>query len=164
MNKKPILDACCDGRMFWFDKHNPSAVFCDNREFSGKLCDGRTFEVKPDIIADFTALPFEAGVFKLVVFDPPHILHGGDDAWIVKKYGRLPAEWENTLKAGFSECMRVLDDYGILVFKWCEDQIPVSKIVQVIGITPLFGHKSGRTGKTHWLCFMKLPETGGHTE
>lgn len=164
MNEKLILDACCGGRMFWFDKQNPLTVFCDNREFSGELCDGRTFEVKPDIIADFTALPFENGSFRLVVFDPPHILRGGDDAWIVKKYGRLPADWENTLQSGFAECMRVLNDYGILIFKWCEDQIPVSKIVQVVGATPLFGHKSGRTGKTHWLCFMKLPEKGGQAQ
>lgn len=164
MPEKLILDACCGGRMFWFDKQNPLTVFCDNREFSGELCDGRTFEVKPDVIADFTALPFENGSFHLVVFDPPHILRGGDGAWIVKKYGRLPADWENTLKAGFSECMRVLSDYGILIFKWREDQIPVSKIVQAIGTAPLFGHKSGRTGKTHWLCFMKLPEGGGQAQ
>jgi hypothetical protein len=44
--------------MFWFDKINDDALFCDNREFSGVLCDGRQFEVKPDILADFTSLPF----------------------------------------------------------------------------------------------------------
>lgn len=161
MNEKLILDACCGGRMFWFDKQNPLAVFCDNREFSGELCDGRTFEVKPDILADFTSLPFEDNTFRLVVFDPPHIMRGGDEAWIVKKYGRLPTDWERTIKAGFDECMRVLDAHGILIFKWCEDQIPVSKIIQVIGTAPLFGHKSGRTGKTHWMCFMKLSTGGG---
>jgi hypothetical protein len=162
MIEKPILDACCGGRMFWFDKQNPLTVFCDNREFSGELCDGRAFEVKPDTVADFTALPFADNAFKLVVFDPPHILRGGDEAWIVKKYGRLPADWESTLKAGFNECMRVLDNYGVLIFKWCEDQIPVSKILQTIGAAPLFGHKSGRMGKTHWLCFMKIPTEEVH--
>lgn len=144
--------------MFWFDKQNPLALFCDNREFEGELCDGRTFEVKPDMLADFTALPFGDNTFKLVVFDPPHILRGGDEAWIIKKYGRLPADWESTISAGFKECMRVLDTHGVLIFKWCEEQIPVSKILQVIETTPLFGHKSGRHGKTHWLCFMKLED------
>lgn len=31
---KPILDACCGGRMFYFDKNNPNVLFtdiwCDN--------------------------------------------------------------------------------------------------------------------------------------
>ena len=157
MNNKPILDVCCGGRMFWFDKQNPFTIFCDNRELADNLCDGRTFRVKPDMLADFTVLPFADGAFKLVVFDPPHIVNGGDTAWMVKKYGRLPKDWEPVLHAGFTECMRVLDDYGVLIFKWCEDQIPVSKILHVINTQPLFGHKSGRAGKTHWLCFMKLP-------
>lgn len=26
---KIILDACCGSRMFWFDKHNPFALFVD---------------------------------------------------------------------------------------------------------------------------------------
>jgi len=28
---KFILDACCGGRMFWFDKHHPNALYIDNR-------------------------------------------------------------------------------------------------------------------------------------
>jgi hypothetical protein len=158
MTEKLILDACCGGRMFWFDKQNPLAVFCDNRTFSGELCDGRTFVVNPDVVADFTALPFDSNTFRLVVFDPPHILRGGDSAWMVKKYGRLPTEWESTIRKGFDECMRVLDTYGILVFKWCEIQIPLSKILQVVDVDPLFGHKSGRANKTHWLCFIKTQQ------
>lgn len=38
--EKPILDPCCGGRMFYFDKQNPHVLFCDNREFEGAL--GRT--------------------------------------------------------------------------------------------------------------------------
>lgn len=29
---KPILDACCGSKMFWFDKQNPHVEFCDIRE------------------------------------------------------------------------------------------------------------------------------------
>jgi len=158
--EKLILDACCGGKMFWFDKQNPLVMFCDNREFSGELCDGRTFEVKPDMLADFTNLPFEDGTFKLVVFDPPHLLRVGNESWLAKKYGKLPPEWESTIRKGFHECMRVLDTYGILIFKWCEEQIKVSKIIEVIEAMPLFGHKSGKAANTQWLCFMKLPKEG----
>jgi 23S rRNA G2069 N7-methylase RlmK/C1962 C5-methylase RlmI len=157
MTNKPILDACCGGRMFWFDKQNPLAVFCDNREFTDTLCDGRVFEVKPDILADFTSLPFEDGAFKLVVFDPPHLLKSSAKSWLTKKYGNLFVDWEDDLSQGFSECMRVLDDYGILIFKWSENDITVKRILEVIKATPLFGHKSGQTSKTHWMCFMKMP-------
>jgi hypothetical protein len=157
MTNKPILDACCGGRMFWFDKQNPLAVFCDNREFTDTLCDGRVFEVKRDILADFTSLPFEDGAFKLVVFDPPHLTGGGAKSWLVKKYGKLPADWEDTILRGFNECMRVLDDYGILIFKWGEEDISVGQNLKVIRRSPLFGHKSGRMNRTHWMCFMKTP-------
>lgn len=30
-NGKLILDACCGSRMFWFNKHNPLALFVDKR-------------------------------------------------------------------------------------------------------------------------------------
>jgi 23S rRNA G2069 N7-methylase RlmK/C1962 C5-methylase RlmI len=111
--------------------------------------------VKPDFKADFTALPFADESFKLVVFDPPHLIRGGDSSWLVKKYGRLPKEYGPVIKDGFSECMRVLEPFGVLIFKWCEDQIRVSEIIETVGRQPLFGHKSGKAQKTHWLCFMK---------
>jgi hypothetical protein len=54
--------------------------------------------------------------------------------------------------------MRVLENYGTLIFKWNESQIPLAKILEVIKVKPLFGHTSGRSGKTKWLCFMKIPQ------
>lgn len=71
---KPILDACCGSRMFWFDKSNEDAVFMDNRELEATLCDGRKLIVSPDLKADFTDMPFADDSFYLVVFDPPPIL------------------------------------------------------------------------------------------
>lgn len=153
---KPIIDVCCGSKMFWFDKDNDNVVFCDNRTLTDTLCDGRKLEIKPDVICDFTNLPFQDKSFKLVVFDPPHLLHIGQNSWMAKKYGKLNDNWPQLIKDGFNECMRVLDDYGILIFKWSETQIPVSKIIKAIGIEPLFGHKSGKSNKTHWLCFMKF--------
>lgn len=73
------------------------------------------------------------------------------------KFERLSNTWQEDLKAGFDECMRVLTDYGTLIFKWSEIQIPTRKVIEVIGQQPLFGHISGRQSKTHWMAFLKVP-------
>lgn len=155
--KKPILDACCGGRMFWFDKNNPDVLFCDNRKETHTLCDKRRLKIEPDIVCDFTALPFADKQFKLVVFDPPHLVKLGENSWMAKKYGKLPENWRPLIKNGFNECMRVLDDYGVLIFKWSETQIKTSEILKAIETEPLFGDRGG-LGQTHWLCFMKNGE------
>lgn len=82
---KRILDACRGSRMFWFDKENEDVTFMDKRQFTDKLCDGRTLEVNPDIVADFRDMPFADESFYLVVFDPPHLINAGDESWLTKK-------------------------------------------------------------------------------
>lgn len=149
---KPILDACCGSRMFWFDKENEDVLFMDKRKFSDKLSDGRILEVNPDIQADFRNMPFEDNSFYLVVFDPPHLSKVGENSWLAKKYGRLDDLWPHDIRQGFNECMRVLKPNGTLIFKWNEDQIPLSEVLQAIDHKPLFGN---RRAKTHWLAFMK---------
>lgn len=153
---KIILDACCGSRMFWFDKENTHVLYADIREEEHILCDGRKLVIKPDIIADFTDMPFEDGSFKMVVFDPPHMKKLGKNTWMAQKYGVLLPTWETDLKAGFDECMRVLEPYGVLIFKWNEAQIKVSRVIEIFGQKPLFGHPTSKHGKTHWMCFMKL--------
>ena len=54
----------------------------------------------------------------------------------------------------------ILIQNGTLVFKWSEIQIPVKDVIEAIGIRPLYGHRSGRASKTHWMAFVKLPEVG----
>lgn len=155
---KPILDACCGSRMFWFDKQNPNVLFADNRKLETTMKDRdklRKLEINPDVIHDFTDMPYPDKSFKLVIFDPTHLINGGDNSWLVKKYGRLDQDWQTQLKRGFDECMRVLDKHGTLVFKWNETQIPVSEILSIIQYQPLIGHKSGKHAKTHWLLFFK---------
>lgn len=154
---KIILDACCGSRMFWFDKENPLTLFADIRDEEHTLCDGRSLKVHPDIVSDFTDMPFLDESFKLVVFDPPHLLKVGQNSWLDKKYGKLPEDWPRVIKKGIDECFRVLEDYGVLIFKWNEDQITVREVLKAIGRQPLFGHTTGRHGKTMWMCFMKLP-------
>lgn len=150
--QKRILDACCGSRMFWFDKENPDVVFADNRELHTTLCDGRRLIIKPDVKMDFRNIPYENETFKMVVFDPPHLIHAGEKSWLGQKYGILPTEWKPYLKKGFDECMRVLETDGVLIFKWNEEQIRTSEILSNIGYKPLFGDKRA---KTHWLVFMK---------
>jgi hypothetical protein len=77
--------------MMWFDKHNPDCLFVDKRTVPEMhLCDGRAFSVEPDLIADFTDLPFCDDTFYLAVFDPPHLKDIGENAYMAIKYGRLP--------------------------------------------------------------------------
>ena len=155
----PVLDPCCGSRMMWFDKSDPRAVFGDKRSESHILCDGRALEVKPDVLLDFTALPFPDESFHHVVFDPPHLDNASPKAWMAKKYGRLGPGWQDMLRAGFAECFRVLTPTGTLIFKWNETRIPVSQIIPLAPFPPLYGHKSGKQQGTHWMAFIK-PSVG----
>lgn len=152
---KKILDVCCGSRMMWFDKFNEDVVFGDIRDESHILCDGRTLNVNPDVMMDFTDMSFKDGEFSLVVFDPPHLEKLGKSSWMAKKYGVLGESWQEDIRKGFSECFRVLKEDGILIFKWNETQIKTKEILSLSEVKPLFGHKSGKASKTHWICFMK---------
>ena len=158
---KPILDACCGGRMFYFDKHDPRVLFQDIRREETTLCDGRIFSVEPDVIGDFTSMDFPDDTFSMVVFDPPHLRWWGKDpdkkptGFQQTKYGTLRADWKETLAKGFAECFRVLHPGGFLIFKWNEHDIKVSTILKLTDQKPIFGHKSGKRANTHWICFMK---------
>jgi len=138
--------------MIWFDKQNKDALYMDNRQLTDTLCDGRTLNVSPDVIADFRNMPFEDDTFYLVVFDPPHLLNAGKNSWLAKKYGILSSTWATDISQGFNECMRVLKTNGTLIFKWNEDQIKLNEILKAINAKPLFGNRRSRP---HWLVFIK---------
>lgn len=111
--------------------------------------------VIPDQVMDFRALPFPDDTFWHVVFDPPHLKRLGKNSWTAAKYGALLPSWREDLAAGFEECFRVLKPHGTLIFKWNEAQIPVSEILALTPHQPLYGHRSGRLSKTHWIAFIK---------
>lgn len=158
-----VLDPCCGSRMMWFDKTNPDVVFGDKRSETITVTDNsrgnksgqRVLRIEPDAIIDFTALPYPNESFSLVAFDPPHLVHAGPRSWLGAKYGRLGKDWREDLRAGFSECVRVLKPDGVLVFKWNETQVKVREVVELAPFPPMFGQVSGRSGMTHWLVFMK---------
>ena len=166
MNDKFILDACCGFRMMWFDKEHKNTLFLDNRK-----------EVNPNLIGDFRKLEFPDKSFKLVVWDVPHIVQREiGKGQVVYFYGVLnPDSWKADLKKGFEECMRVLDDYGVLIFKWsdCDKwanlsrNVNVKSVLDLFYIKPLFGQKTKakfeikenkQISSTYWFCFMKIPE------
>ena len=155
---KPVLDACCGSRSFWYDKSDDRCLFIDIREET-HICDTRPGRSKtvidPDIIADFTCLPFDDETFYHVVFDVPHTLNMSPTTRTVKKYGTLNNEWKRVLRDGFSECFRVLKYRGTLILKWNEIHIPLRDILALTPMKPLYGHRSGRQQKTHWVAFLK---------
>lgn len=161
MTAPRVLDVAAGSRMFWFDRSDSRALFVDKRYERHVLPDvssaggSRLLVVEPDLQADFTALPFADGAFAMVVFDPPHLVRNGKSGWLAKKYGKLNGDWQEELRLGFAECWRVLRPLGTLVFKWMENDIPLSKILPLAPASPLIGQRGGRTGKTHWLVFLK---------
>lgn len=153
----PVLDACCGPRMFWFDKADSRALFIDRRRetcVADTRQGRREIVVDPDIIADFTDLPFPDATFTLVVFDPPHTF-AGPNGWTRKKYGTLSPSWQSEMRHGFAECFRVLAPLGTLIFKWNEHRVPVSQVLNLTPQLPLFGNRCGATARTHWIVFMK---------
>lgn len=173
MKNCTILDACCGGKMFYFDKNDERVIFQDIRKIDTHLCDGREFRIAPDIQADFTDMPYPDNQFSMVVFDPPHLLRNVGKSkfadmygslnpkakptgWQHIKYGALTnADWREMLSKGFAECFRVLKPGGFLIFKWNETDIKVSEILKLTQEKPILGHLSGKRSNTHWILFMK---------
>lgn len=97
-------------------------------------------------------MPFDNDTFDLVIFDPPHLIKAGENSWLKMKYGVLPDEWQDYIKKGFDECMRVLKPTGTLLFKWSNNQIEFNKVFQAIGQKPILGD---RRRSTRWSVFIK---------
>jgi len=149
--------------MMWFDRERPDVLYVDRRRETLTVRDRshgnehgtRTVHIDPDEIADFRDMPYPDESFRLVVFDPPHLVRAGNKSWMAAKYGKLGADWKDDLRRGFAECFRVLKPEGVLVFKWNETQVKTKDVLSVAMHRPLFGHPSGRKGLTHWIVFMK---------
>lgn len=150
-----ILDVCCGGRMFYFDKEDPRVIFCDIRNSEMTIGDnGRKHVVKPDIQCDFTQLPFISNSFDMVVFDPPHLI-GRSTGWLKIKYGCLESDWKIMIHKGFTECFRVLKRGGYLIFKWSEHDIPLPEVLKCTNRKPIIGQRTGIKCHTIWCLFQK---------
>ena len=157
LRDKFILDACCGGKMFWYNKTHPKVLYVDKRIAEKGHNPYRTnHKVKPDLVMDFRKLDLPSNSFKMVVFDPPHFKSNKDTLNMAKLYGTLnPKTWKEDLKKGFSECYRVLEPNGFLIFKWNETSIKIKEIIELFPVEPLFGNKQGTKLNTHWIVFMK---------
>ena len=163
MENKFILDACCGPRMFWNNKKQPNTIFIDKRrEEKGYNDYHPNREINPDIIMDFKDLKFPDKSFKLVCMDPPHIISSSQNFRMARDYGILNKDtWKENIKKGFAECWRVLDDFGVLTFKWNENQVKRKEILEVLkdwNEYLLYGNLMRSKIPTHWFVFMKIPE------
>lgn len=149
---KKVLDPCCGSRMFYFDPDNKHVLYTDIRR-DKRIVHGKRINVDPDLIVDFRDMPYEDESFYHVVFDPPHLKWAGNGSIFQAQYGKLNRDrWQEDIAQGFSECWRVLKQYGTLVFKWSEKDIKVSEILVILPQKPLYGH---RRGNNIWLVFIK---------
>ncbi|MDC6726366.1 hypothetical protein OEZ75_27365, partial [Leclercia adecarboxylata] len=44
---------------------------------------------------------------------------------------------------------------GTLIFKWCEVEVPLARVLALTPEKPLFGHRSGKKAQTHWCAFLQ---------
>ena len=154
-----ILDATCAGRHLWVDKAHADTIFVDRRILPpGTIPIRPNWQVRPDVCADFTALPFAAGTFDLVVYDPPHIIRDTPSkSFLRTKYGELnSATWAQTLRSGFDECWRVLREPGFLHFKWAIGNATLAEVLALFPVRPLFKNKHDVT----WSVFAKGSSRG----
>lgn len=155
---KVILDACCGARKFWFNKQHPAVLYQDKRVLEkGDFEPVPKLEIKPDVVEDYRNMPYPDKSFKLVIFDPPHMIRTPSPRSIMQAmYGTLSKEeWAQNLLEGFNECWRVLEDFGVLVFKWNEESVSINTLIELLPREPLVGQRNTTVGKTHWLVFMK---------
>jgi len=144
--------------MFWFNKQDPRALFVDIRRETW-ITDTRPGAsptvVNPDVLADFSNLPFPDNSFPLVIFDPPHLVRNGKQSRMSRKYGDLKGDWREMIRKGFAECFRVLKPEGTLVFKWNELDVSVAEVMALTPERPLVGNRKPAASKTHWLVYLK---------
>jgi len=157
MDDKFILDACCGGKHFWFDKNNENTLYMDIRSVeTGTIELQPNWCVKPDIIGDYRDIDFKDKSFKLIVWDIPHKLKP-DKGLITMKYGSLGENWKDDTTRGFNNLWRILDLHGVLIFKYADLQIKVSEMLKLFPVKPLFGTVTKKgVNNTYWFCFMKV--------
>lgn len=69
-----ILDACCGGKMFWYEKDLDFVTFQDVRVGIKEYSGGRKIRIEPNHIGNVTDMDFGDETFDLVIFDPPHMI------------------------------------------------------------------------------------------
>jgi len=151
-----ILDATAGNRSIYTYKNSENIIFADME---------KELWIKPTIYADSRKLPFKDKAFHTVIYDPPH--DWGDDKfdfkigeWAKKRsWGRrIPFQstyygWDKYrnkteiikyLYYSQKEFARVTVDTGLLLFKWCEVNMKISRVLTVL---------------TEWRLLVEIPVT-----
>ena len=87
------------------------------------------------------------------------------DGWRVKPIEHLGDQTRLHLTLGphalitLTEPHTSLKPGGTLIFKWTATENPVSEILKLTPMKPLYGHKSGKQAQTHWIAFLKPEDT-----
>lgn len=63
-----ILDACCGGKMFWYEKDLDFVTFQDVRAGVKEYSGGRKIRIEPNHVGNVTDMDFEDETFDLVIF------------------------------------------------------------------------------------------------
>ncbi len=164
MREEEILDATCGGRSIWLEgnKDREDTLYVDIRGSYTTKQSGRNYSIEPDEVQDFRDLDYEDGSFNVVVFDPPHLVkEGGMDnlsGYLENNYGALNKEsWKEDIAQGFEELWKVLADKGVLVFKFADNDIYWSELVDLFPVNPLLGTttKQRSNMETRWFVFYK---------
>jgi hypothetical protein len=141
-----ILDLSAGYRGIWYDKRRADVVYLDLRE-----------QVRPDLVADSTCLPFRRNTFDLVVFDPPHANFGARSN-MARDYGHRTMQAIVDLVAHTAEeAHRVARAGALLAFKWNDHDRKLAGIVELLTPywEPLFGaltaERTARGNRTWWL-------------
>lgn len=146
-----ILDLSAGKRAVWFNRIHPDTIYVDIRP-----------EVSPTLIADTRMLPFPDDTFNLIVFDPPHVVHGKNSA-MAQAYGAFPAEEiRDTVTRSSIEAFRVSTPSALMAFKWNTHDVKLQRILDLMeGWEPLFGHLTATRTKhrssTYWALLRKRP-------
>lgn len=109
-----IVDCTANARKMWKGLDTSSVTFCDIDP-----------TMAPDVVADFTALPFGDGEIDVLVFDPPHLPHAAasprSDQDFAGRYGLALGGGASDISHFFApflaEASRVLKRDGVVFAK-----------------------------------------------
>jgi hypothetical protein len=147
MGELKILDLSAGNRAVWFCKDDPRVTYVDLRE-----------SVKPNVCVDTRSLPFAAGVFSLVLFDPPHENFSANGN-MSKCYGHWThAHIKSTIEGTAIEVRRVTRLDALMALKWNEHSIKLATVLKLLAQcwAPLFGHGVSHQQKgTSWVMLRR---------
>lgn len=151
-----MIDLCCGGRHWLFDKDPNDVLFMDIRSVEpGSIELQPNWSVEPDLVGSYTDIPFEDSKFDYVFWDIPHAIKLS--GIMGQKYGELGGSWQQDLELAFREIHRVLKHKGAMIFKFNDLAISFKEIfacfpMDEVGLKPILGNptKKGVNNTVFW--------------